>query len=257
MYNRVVFLRFAPEMQGQWFPRYGFMPSLYVPMWRRMYTTLKAIVPNVIIVWAPNMGNGYPYGQTPDASELALLDTNGDGRVTSADDPYTPFYPGDEYVDWIGISVYYKSRSSDGLDMNLVQSPDFCGSARASSLQPAALMLSHRTRRRDWATVLHQLLRHVLHAFSAHRVHVRRCATSTAAPLTRVPESAAAWHAWPNVTALSTVTQAELMGGWIRGCMLNATLYDSTRVVPPLSLIRAAFPRLKMIMVMKWRIRFG
>lgn len=61
-------------------------------------------------------------------------------------------------------------------------------------------------------------------------------------------ESGAAWHAWPNVTALnpscvgtlrswlttSSVTQADLMGGWIRGCLLNATMYDT-------------YPRLKMV----------
>lgn len=35
------------------------------------------------------------------------MDTNKDGRLNLLDDPYTPYYPGDEYVDWIGLSVYW------------------------------------------------------------------------------------------------------------------------------------------------------
>jgi hypothetical protein len=35
------------------------------------------------------------------------MDTNGDGIVDVRDDPYTPYYPGDNYVDWVGMSVYW------------------------------------------------------------------------------------------------------------------------------------------------------
>lgn len=123
-YNRSVFLRFAPEMQGQWF-QYGFQPSQYIPMWQTMYTTLKTAVPSgLAIVWAPNLGQGYPYGQTTTvAADIALLDTSGDGEVTNADDPFKPYYPGDEYVDWVGLSVYSKGSN----DVNAVPLAGFCG----------------------------------------------------------------------------------------------------------------------------------
>jgi hypothetical protein len=42
------------------------------------------------------------------AADRAALDTNGDGQLTQADDPYAPYYPGDDFVDWIGLSLYYK-----------------------------------------------------------------------------------------------------------------------------------------------------
>lgn len=62
----------------------------------------------------------------PSAADLQLMDTNRDGVVNSqgrqfrytdylkkvligyyiTDDPYAPYYPGDEYVDWVGASIY-------------------------------------------------------------------------------------------------------------------------------------------------------
>lgn len=70
------------------------------------------------MVWSPNLGSGYPNQATllpgSDPAEFAALDTNGDGRLTKLDDPYSPFYPGDDYVDWIGISVYDYGRLTDG-----------------------------------------------------------------------------------------------------------------------------------------------
>lgn len=28
------------------------------------------------------------------------------GVIDNADDPYLPYYPGDQYVDWVGLSLY-------------------------------------------------------------------------------------------------------------------------------------------------------
>jgi len=124
-YNRNCFLRFAPEMNGDWNP-YGLQPLAYVQAWREMYTTIKAITPQTAIVWAPNTGQGYPYGmQAPaNATEAGALDTSQNGAFDNADDPFAPFYPGDEYVDWVGISVYYKGPNSR--NVNVAQPPGYC-----------------------------------------------------------------------------------------------------------------------------------
>ncbi|KAI9203316.1 uncharacterized protein BJ171DRAFT_569028 [Polychytrium aggregatum] len=70
------------------------------------------------MMWAPNVGVGYPWS-TPGAAsptpkspvdnlvDFSLLDTNRDGTINALDDPYSPFFPGREYVDWVGVSLYY------------------------------------------------------------------------------------------------------------------------------------------------------
>jgi hypothetical protein len=52
-------------------------------------------------LWAPNEGVSYPYGSNIsalNATEVTAMDTNKDGSVTTADDPYAPYYPGDSWV---------------------------------------------------------------------------------------------------------------------------------------------------------------
>ena len=46
------------------------------------------------------------YSVSPGTPNFQAMDTNGDGQLTMADDMYTPYYPGDEYVDWVGMSIY-------------------------------------------------------------------------------------------------------------------------------------------------------
>jgi hypothetical protein len=106
-----VALRFAPEMNGNW-KEYGMKPSAYRALWTRIYQGVKQVAPTVSFVWAPNYSPFYPFSfQGPNTPEdLALLDTNGNGQVDMGDDPYAPFYPGDEYVDWVGLSIYWKGE---------------------------------------------------------------------------------------------------------------------------------------------------
>lgn len=61
------------------------------------------------VVWSPDYGGGYPYpggryNTEPGTADFAALDTNRDGALTMSDDVYAPFYPGDAYVDWVGLS---------------------------------------------------------------------------------------------------------------------------------------------------------
>lgn len=58
-YNRTVFLRYAPEMQGNWNP-YGYSPSSFVAGWKTMYTTIKGIASGTIIVCTPRAAGRFP-----------------------------------------------------------------------------------------------------------------------------------------------------------------------------------------------------
>jgi hypothetical protein len=106
-----VIVRFAHEMNGSWYA-WGQQPEEYLATFRRVATAVHEEVPGAAMMWAPNYGGGYPFeggAFTAGAGSpaAALLDTDGDGAVTGADDPYAPYYPGDEYVDWVGMSLYH------------------------------------------------------------------------------------------------------------------------------------------------------
>jgi hypothetical protein len=57
-------------------------------------------------------------------TEATALDTSGDGQLSPDDSPFSPYYPGDEYVDWVGLSVYYKGPNSRNL--NAIQPNGYC-----------------------------------------------------------------------------------------------------------------------------------
>jgi hypothetical protein len=104
-------IRFAHEMNGSWYP-WSQDPTAYIAAFRTVADTIHREAPTAAMLWAPNQGEGYPYSggryESKAGSEAArLLDTNGDGVVTPADDPYAPYWPGDEYVDWVGMSLYF------------------------------------------------------------------------------------------------------------------------------------------------------
>ena len=89
-------LRFAHEMNISdspwWVGHIGADPSLYVAVWRHVHQIFEQVgVPNVEWVWSPN------YASNPS-------------------DPWNDlhaYYPGDDVVDWIGLSGYnwYATRS--------------------------------------------------------------------------------------------------------------------------------------------------
>ncbi|KAI8852951.1 glycoside hydrolase superfamily [Chytridium lagenaria] len=110
--GRKVFLRYAHEMNGPWLG-YGGRPATYIPHFRSVVTTVRRILgpefsQRIAMVWAPNSCNGYPFGGATNVSkeDFDLLDTNKDGKLDGGDNPFSPFYPGDEYVDWTGLSMY-------------------------------------------------------------------------------------------------------------------------------------------------------
>jgi hypothetical protein len=113
-YNRAgvpVIVRFAHEMNGSWY-EWGQQPAAYKKAFRRVAESLRRLAPGSATMWAPNYGGGYPFagGQhqaEPQSQDFLDLDTNQDGTITSDDDPYAPYYPGDEAVDWVGMSLYH------------------------------------------------------------------------------------------------------------------------------------------------------
>lgn len=77
-YDQPIYLRFGNEMNGNWVQWYG-NPGLYVEKFRLVARIMREVAPNVAMVWAPN--------------------------YVGAD--YNPYYPGDEWVDWVGVSAYH------------------------------------------------------------------------------------------------------------------------------------------------------
>ncbi|MDP9750276.1 MULTISPECIES: stalk domain-containing protein [Thermoanaerobacter] len=73
-----VFLRFASEMNGDW-TAYSGDPKKYIEKWRLVHDVMEEEAPNVMMVWT--------VFTFPQSNILA-------------------YYPGDEYVDWVGVNIY-------------------------------------------------------------------------------------------------------------------------------------------------------
>ena len=73
-----IFLRWASEMNGQW-TAYGKSAEIYRAKFRIMHDVMEQEAPNVAMVWTPFA--------EPQPSIAA-------------------FYPGDAYVDWVGVNIY-------------------------------------------------------------------------------------------------------------------------------------------------------
>lgn len=110
-------IRFAPEMNGSW-TAYGQQPTDYIAAFGDFAEVVHAQAFAAQTVWAPSYGSGYPFGGTINApargavaadaisrQDQILLDTNENGRLDQRDDPYGPYFPGVEAVDWVGLSV--------------------------------------------------------------------------------------------------------------------------------------------------------
>ena len=106
-----VVVRFAHEMNGSWYP-WSQQPKTYIAAFRRVADLVHEAAPGSAMMWAPNYGGGYPfaggrYETEVKHPEFPLLDTDRDGVATGLDDPYAPYYPGDDAVDWVGMSLYH------------------------------------------------------------------------------------------------------------------------------------------------------
>jgi len=73
-----IFLRFGGEMNGRWTP-WSRNPAAYRRAFRTVAAAMRRYAPNVAMVWAPNV------------VPLSNIDN---------------YYPGDDVVDWVGVSLY-------------------------------------------------------------------------------------------------------------------------------------------------------
>jgi hypothetical protein len=85
-YQRPVFIRLAPEMNGDWLPWgagvNGNTPAEFIAMWRHVVSIFRAAgATNAKWVWSPNV--------------------NCNGKC-----PFEAYYPGDAWVDWVALDGY-------------------------------------------------------------------------------------------------------------------------------------------------------
>jgi hypothetical protein len=87
-----IFISIDHEMNGTWYPyseaypNSGVTAADFVAAWQRIVNIFRKVgANNAAFVWSPNV---------PDVGPV----------------PYTKYYPGDDYVDWIGVSFYSGNR---------------------------------------------------------------------------------------------------------------------------------------------------
>jgi hypothetical protein len=118
-----LYLAFAPDMNSNW-QSWGQQPDAYRAAFNTIADAVHRELPGAVMVWSPTWGGGYPFAAAaPATGVLQQLDTNNDGTVDGGDDPYSPYYPGDNAVDWVGLSLYHDD-SDGGAAVNTVPTDD-------------------------------------------------------------------------------------------------------------------------------------
>jgi hypothetical protein len=92
-YRHPVIISFAHEMNGTWYP-WGYThtpPKTFVAAWKHVVTVFRALgAKNVTWLWTVNIINDTRKGRIPSPA---------------------PWWPGNSYVDWVGIDGYYLKPS--------------------------------------------------------------------------------------------------------------------------------------------------
>ncbi|MDQ1130709.1 OpgC domain-containing protein [Microbacterium sp. SORGH_AS_0888] len=118
-----LYLSFAPDMNTTWVP-WGQRPDAYRAAFTAFADVVHSRMPEAAVLWSPFWGGDYPFAAAaPPTSAQAGADTDGDGLLTGADDPYAPYYPGDASVDAVGLSVYFDETAGREA-RNVVPGPD-------------------------------------------------------------------------------------------------------------------------------------
>ncbi|WP_411374640.1 OpgC domain-containing protein [Arthrobacter sp. MPF02] len=119
-----VLVRFAPDMNSSWV-EWGQQPAAYRDAFRAISSAFRdRDGGSTILVWEPYLGKDYPFDRNrnapaPGSEGFAQLDTNGDGAWDRSDSAYEPYYPGDDAVDWVGLTAYHDDTAG-GAAVNTV-----------------------------------------------------------------------------------------------------------------------------------------
>jgi hypothetical protein len=106
-YARPVFLRFGGEMNGRWVEWHE-TPALYREKFALVARIMREEAPNVAMVWSPNyVGDDYPM-----------------------DD----YYPGDQWVDWVGINGYQEAYFQGDPNSSIMYADNFYQGKRTNPL---------------------------------------------------------------------------------------------------------------------------
>jgi hypothetical protein len=105
-------LSFAPDMNASW-TDWGQQPVAYKAAFRNVAAAFRETDDaGTVMVWQPYLGRDYPFERhrsapVPGSEGFTALDTNGDGTWDGSDGAYAPYYPGDDAVDWVGLTAYH------------------------------------------------------------------------------------------------------------------------------------------------------
>jgi hypothetical protein len=91
-YAKPVFLRLDWEMNAPWYRNYSLpavTPAEYIASWRYIVNAFAG-VPDAVFVWAPNVN---------------------DRAIDGVTDPAADWYPGDDFVNWVGLDAYEQYTS--------------------------------------------------------------------------------------------------------------------------------------------------
>ncbi len=83
-----VLLRYASEMNGNW-TAYSGNPELYIEKWKVVHDVMEEVAPNVMMLW---------------------------NVFTMPEDSIDDYYPGDPYVDYVGVNIYNVVYHNDNLE---------------------------------------------------------------------------------------------------------------------------------------------
>jgi Glycosyl hydrolase family 26 len=144
-FGHPVYLRWAAEFNGDWFawggPQNGKDPSAFVRAWQHIHDIFTAAgVTNVAWVWAPN------------------ADSHPGGIDRTSWNNWRNYYPGDAYVDWVGIDGYNSGSRFDWQAFSGIMNPvysDYAGRkpimiAETSSVESGGDKAAWITSARSW-----------------------------------------------------------------------------------------------------------
>jgi hypothetical protein len=109
-------IRFAHEMNGSWYPwsagltqiksgrtmlQLNNTPAKFIAAWQHVWNVFQDVGANKYVIWA----------WTP-VTTLCSTHASGSGSCGAAYTTYAEDYPGDQFVDWIGLSTYASGSAS-------------------------------------------------------------------------------------------------------------------------------------------------